>query len=183
MKTIIFGCKHFRIKVWKCPEPRPRAGNSPSNWAVQNPRPNEYVPPFTDTKSRMCSIFTYFYRPQRSCEGYVFTRVCLSTRVGSTWAGTPHPPGSTHTHTPPPGAHPPGSTPPGRRLTLRTVRILLECILVEFYIHKKGLNICAVFYKLKRPEYLPCLVLKSQYLSYPIRDPWNGRTERRESKD
>ena len=33
---------------------------------------------------RFCS----FYRPQRSCEGYVFTRVCLSTG-GSTWAGTP----------------------------------------------------------------------------------------------
>ena len=24
----------------------------------------------------------YFYRPQRSCEGYVFTGVCLSTRGG-----------------------------------------------------------------------------------------------------
>ena len=29
-------CGHFRIKVWKCPEPLPRAGNSTSNWAVQN---------------------------------------------------------------------------------------------------------------------------------------------------
>ena len=27
---------HFRIKVRKCPEPLPRAGNSTSNWAVQN---------------------------------------------------------------------------------------------------------------------------------------------------
>ena len=27
--------------------------------------------------------------------------------------------------------HPPGSTPPGRRLPLRTVRILLECILMS----------------------------------------------------
>ena len=29
-------CGHFRIKVRKCPEPLPRAGNSTSNWAVQN---------------------------------------------------------------------------------------------------------------------------------------------------
>ena len=29
---------HFRIKVRKCPEPLPRAGNSTSNWAVQNAR-------------------------------------------------------------------------------------------------------------------------------------------------
>ena len=30
--------RHFRIKVRKCPEPLPRAGNSTSNWAVQNAR-------------------------------------------------------------------------------------------------------------------------------------------------
>ena len=42
-----------------------------------------------------------FYRPQRSCgQGYVFTRVCDSVNT------------------------------PRRRLLLRTVRILLECILV-----------------------------------------------------
>ena len=29
-------CGHSRIKVRKCPEPLPRAGNSTSNWAVQN---------------------------------------------------------------------------------------------------------------------------------------------------
>ena len=42
----------------------------------------------------------YYYRPQRSCEGYIFTRVCLSTG-GSIWAGTPqdqvHPPGTRYT--------------------------------------------------------------------------------------
>ena len=32
---------HFRIKVQKCPEPLPRAGNSTSNWAVQNARPQQ----------------------------------------------------------------------------------------------------------------------------------------------
>ena len=64
-------------------------------------------------------IDNLFYRPQQSCEGYVFTPVCLSTG-GSTWAGTPQdqaqPPG--------PGTHPPGTRyppdqvhPPGTRYT------------------------------------------------------------------
>ena len=135
-----------------------------------------------------------FYRPQRSCEGYVYTGVCLST--GGEYLvrypprtsyppgpGTPtpqhqvHPPDQVHpprpstplqarylpgpgtpprtrytpqdqVHTPPglgtpPRVHPPGpgtppdqvhppgpGTPPGIRPLLRTVRILLECILV-----------------------------------------------------
>ena len=64
------------------------------------------------------------------CEGYVFTRVCVHTGGGSTWAGTPRtrytPPGQVH-HPPdqvnPPGqVHPPGpgthtagpGTPSGR---------------------------------------------------------------------
>ena len=43
-----------------------------------------------------------FYRPQRSCEGYVFTRVCLSTGVfclSTCWDTTPgsrYPSGSRH---------------------------------------------------------------------------------------
>ena len=61
-------------------------------------------------------IFFVCYHPQRSCEGYVFTNVCLSTG-GSTWPGTPPGPG----------------TPPEIRPLLRTVRILLECILVLWY--------------------------------------------------
>ena len=140
----------------------------------------------------------YFYRPQRSCEGYVFTGVCLSTvgRGGGVclsagWDTTPppgadtplgadtppgsrHPPEQTPPHppqeqtppgadTPPPGADPPRAdtpqdqTPPGNRhpsprsrqppradtppwsrhpppqirSLLRTVGILLECILVS----------------------------------------------------
>ena len=144
-------------------------------------------------------MLLYFYCPQRSCEGYVFTGVCLSTGgVGvsvSVHAGIPHPPRSRpplgadtppnpqSRHTPsrhpprrhpksrhppgadiprsrhppeadipqsrhppkqtPPGAdppsrHPPADTPPGadptppeRRPLLRTVRILLESILVS----------------------------------------------------
>ena len=57
---------------------------------------------------------TYFYRPQRSCEGYVFTGVCLSTgEVGvsaSVHAGTPPPP----EQTPPRSRHTaPEQTPPG----------------------------------------------------------------------
>ena len=61
----------------------------------------------------------FYYRPQRSREGYVFTPVCQSffSRGGSAsvHAGIPH------------GTRPPQ---PNRRLLLRTVRILLKCILV-----------------------------------------------------
>ena len=47
-----------------------------------------------------------FYRPQRSCEGYVFTGVCLSTGGGGVclsawWDTTPR------------SRHPPEQTPPG----------------------------------------------------------------------
>ena len=119
----------------------------------------------------------YFYRPQRSCEGYVFTPVCLSTGGGlpqhmlgyPPGAGTPqsrHPPGTRHPqsrHPPgtkhpqeqaPPGADTPTGAgtsrtrppPPSRQLRLRTVRILLECILVtwiscvELWLHR----ICSI---------------------------------------
>ena len=53
----------------------------------------------------------YYYRPQRSCEGYVFTSVCLSTgRVSaSVHAGIPPPP----EQIPPQSGHPPEQTPPG----------------------------------------------------------------------
>ena len=58
------------------------------------------------------------YCPQRSCEGYVFTGVCLS--MGGCL------PQCMVGYTPPPGSrHPP------RWPLLRTVRILLECILVQ----------------------------------------------------
>ena len=84
------------------------------------------------------------YRPQRSCEDYVFTGVCLSTGVsalGGAWSwgvcsgGMPGPGGCLL----PVGAWSRGvgipacteADPPWeRRLLLRTVRILLECILV-----------------------------------------------------
>ena len=85
----------------------------------------------------------HFYRLQRSCEGYVFTRVCLSTGGGV--SGQVHPPTRYTPHNqvrPRDQVHPPGPgtpprtryTPPDqvhppRRLLFRTVRILLECIL------------------------------------------------------
>ena len=112
------------------------------------------------------------YRPQQSCEGYVFTPVCHSVHRGvclsACWHTTippqsRHPPGAdtpleqtpagpgaplgadTPRSRPPGTGHPPGpGTPPGadtpprnqappsRRLLLRTVRILLECILVRY---------------------------------------------------
>ena len=150
-----------------------------------------------------CKNFVNFYRPQRSCESYVFTGVCLSTihvgvggggvclsacwdttppgadippgadppgadtpRADTPWSRHPppphqsrHPPQSRHPleQTPPkewtlhsPGADtpqsrhpsgadtllweqtPPRADPPEIRPLLRTVRILLECILVFF---------------------------------------------------
>ena len=70
----------------------------------------------------------YIYRPRRSCEGYVFTPVCLSTgRSASVHAGIPPPPGA---DTPGADTPRPGTRPPSRRLLLWTVHILLECILV-----------------------------------------------------
>ena len=72
--------------------------------------------------------WSQFYRPQTKLrKGNVFTPVCHSVHRGSApvRAGI-HPP-ETHTL----GRHRPGHPPPpGRRLLLRTVRILLECILV-----------------------------------------------------
>ena len=94
----------------------------------------------------------YIYRPQQSCEGYVFTRVCHSVHGGevsaSVHAGILPPPEDqappsrdqtpTQDQAPPPweqappwSRHPREQTPPPpRRLLLRTVCILLECILV-----------------------------------------------------
>ena len=84
---------------------------------------------------------TDFYRPQRSCEGYVFTPVWLSAGGGG--GGLPQCMLGYHHHplleqappreqAPPWSRHPPrADTPPGRWLLLRTVRILLECILVN----------------------------------------------------
>ena len=133
--------------------------------------------PLEITLARLRSS-VYNYRPQRSCEGHVFTGVCLSTggclpqcmlrytppQSRHPPEQTPLPPGGRHcppeqTHTP--GAdtplqsrHPPQSRhpspqeqtpspradtplgadthpPPKIRPLLRTVRILLECILVS----------------------------------------------------
>ena len=78
----------------------------------------------------VCQNFNY--RPQRSCEGYVFTPACHSVHGWGVSASGYHPPGSRHppreqAGIPPETRHP----PPSRRLLLRTVRILLECILVK----------------------------------------------------
>ena len=86
---------------------------------------------------------SFYYRPQRSCEGYVFTPVSHSVHRGvclsACWIPPPDqgplPPGPGPTPGPgtPLGAGtPPDQAPPEqRRLLLRTVRILLECILVQ----------------------------------------------------
>ena len=99
------------------------------------------------------SKFIYCYRPQRSCEGYVFTPVCLSIAVVSClsacWEQSTHSPSRTRPsgtrhplqdQTPAPGADPPREqTADGPWLRTATacglVRILLECILVITSVH------------------------------------------------
>ena len=87
------------------------------------------------------------------CEGYVFTPVCQSfcsgrggVSLSACW-DTPHlgshPPRSDT----PLGRHPPGSRHPpaqcmlGNTSNKREVRILLECILVPFYLLRNHINI------------------------------------------
>ena len=81
------------------------------------------------TRCETSIVIITSYHPQRSCEGYVFTVVCLSTR------GLPQCMLGHHTTPPrstPPGKHIyPGKHTPERQLPLQMVRILLECILVD----------------------------------------------------
>ena len=85
------------------------------------------------------------------CEGYVFTRVCHSVHTGvsrprprvevggSGWGGV-----QAHTRGVRGGGgvsqHALRQTPPSRRLLLRAVRILLECILIIVYYRSLTLN-------------------------------------------
>ena len=82
-----------------------------------------------------------FYRPQRSCEGYVFTGVCLSTWGEGEYPSMPcrwYPSRSCSRSRGVRawGGGRGGDPPASRRLLLRTVRILLECIscLINFYV-------------------------------------------------
>ena len=62
-------------------------------------RPQSRHPP-SRQQAPPLHMFAVYYRPQRSCEGYVFTHVCLSTGgSASVHAGIPpsHPPWSRHT--------------------------------------------------------------------------------------
>ena len=75
----------------------------------------------------------YIYRPQRSYGKVMFLHLSVILSMEGVWQTPPlskHPRGQT----PLLGKHLPGQTPPppGRRLLQRTVRILLECILVTF---------------------------------------------------
>ena len=110
-------------------------------------------------------VQAHYYRPQRSCEGYVFTPVCDSVNTGGclpkcmlgyTPPRSRHPPSRQtplEADTPPGSRHTPlkADTPPRRRPLLRTVRILLECILVLHIISSKLIAIyfCLFFDSLR----------------------------------
>ena len=98
----------------------------------------------------------FYYRPQRSCESYVFTGVCLSTGGGvpGPGRGLSAPGGGVFA---PRGClvrggvcsgelvslHTLRQTPPPRERgpLLRTIRILLECILVFYWNLSKPLEV------------------------------------------
>ena len=96
---------------------------------------------------------TDYYRPQRSCEGYVFTRVCDSVHGGGVlsqhtlqgvsqqWGGAcsggvcsrgVSALAGACSRGVPTGGRGCGDPPQNKQLLLQTVRILLECILVNF---------------------------------------------------
>ena len=84
------------------------------------------VSAFCRKKSNSSMTVLNIYRPQRSCEGYVFTGVRLSTGGGSARGGlVPGPGGLISQH-----ALRQTPTPRERWLLLWMVCILLECILV-----------------------------------------------------
>ena len=110
-------------------------------------------------------LVIYFYRPQ-ICEGCVFTRVCHSVHRGGVPQG-PYPGGGGWGVWPGGGSSGPGpgggsrlrqgvgggghwGRPPSRRLLLRTVRILLECILVAPYVY----NLSCI--RMRRGRRQPC---------------------------
>ena len=90
-------------------------------------------------------FLVYIYRLQRSCGKVIFSQECVKNSVhregvsASVHTGIHTPPGRYPQADNPLGRHPtPRQTPPcvdtpppSRRLLLRTVRILLECILVS----------------------------------------------------
>ena len=99
--------------------------------------------------------FFLYYRPQRSCEGYVFTPVCLPQCMVGYHPRTRHPPeqapppgaGTPWDQTPPRADSPEQAPPPGagtplpsRRLRLRTVTQLIKIVKFASYVCSKNLN-------------------------------------------
>ena len=83
------------------------------------------------------------------CEGYVLTSVCLSTGGG---VSRPTPggvgiPACTEASNPPPCS---------RRLLMRAIRILLECILVFYYGHEKMIQILFTNFWKTRIHFVQC---------------------------
>ena len=107
-------------------------------------------------------LFYRFYHPKRSCSKVMFSQASVTLFRGvwqtplwadTPWADTPGqippwvdtPQADTSRQTPP-------SQTPGRKLLLRTVRILLECILVYFMLYRM------FFFRLENHDEFVCLV-------------------------
>ena len=93
----------------------------------------------------LVTAYSYLPPAHEVCDGYVFTRVCLSTGGEGGVPGQVHPRAGTHTptqtrYTPPDQVHPPEQCMLGDTGNKRAVRILLKCILVCItFIHKLNL--------------------------------------------
>ena len=113
----------------------------------------------TRAKSRPPSLINFIneltsYRPQPSCGKVMFLHVSVILFAGGGWSGRQTPLWADIPWQTPPGRHPLGQTPlsrhtpppPGRQIhprggpLQRTVRILLECILVVMINLQSALN-------------------------------------------
>ena len=79
--------------------------------------------------------FTLLPPANEVCEGYVFTRVCLSTGGGSTWAGTPLLGRYTPGQVPPRAGTPSGQVHPLGRYTPTTVHAGIRSISGRYASH------------------------------------------------
>ena len=96
---------------------------------------------FESVVSNCLVIGRDFYRQQTKLrEGNVFTPVCDSVHGGGVYPSMHQRSHNALARHSPPGRHPLGQIPPTRMVNERAVRILLECILVSWYIDTQSLT-------------------------------------------